>query len=308
VTRWRATSARTGVIALSILWLACRAPEKEPAPAQAPQAEATAGNTGETGAAAGASDGTSATAATPPAATGPVAVAASPQECRARERKVEHLVFMVDMVENSDGAFQSAFDASTEALEGCLDSEPLWYDFARIAELGFGRFPMQVAGVRVADATEAAALALSHEPRSARIAVVDARAHGDIERARSALALDPGYAPARVALARALFERQQLDEALPLSDAPNVPGAGSLRAQILLARGDAAQAVRLARRELKAGWNAPEPYVMQAVRCDAQEALGLALHAQHARTAKSEVEKAAACGSARAAELLREMR
>lgn len=238
-------------------------------------------------------------------------VAADPAECRKLEREVQHAITTAYFVMNSAGAYLSAFDDGTRALERCPDSEPLWYAVARLAELGFNRLPMQVGGARVETAAEVAALARSRQPRSARIAVVDARTHGDVERARSALALDPDYAPARVALAQALLDAGQLDEALPLSEAPNVPGAASVRAEILLARGgpgDAKAAEGLARRELTTSWDAVEPYDMQPVRCSAQEALALALHAQRSRWAKAELDKAAQCGSARANEVLRNSR
>ena len=295
----RIATERTRLAVLSLFALACRASEKDPSP---PGTEAAS--------TAGASGGASAMGSAPVAQPTPAVTAATPAECQGLERKVQHAVTTAYFVMNSGGAYLSAFDESWQALGKCPDSEPLWYTFARLAELGFERLPMEVAGAHVGTAADAAALARSRQPRSARIAVVDARTHGDIERARSALALDPSYAPARVALAAALFEHQHLDEALPLSDAPNVPGAASLRARILVTRaapGDAKQAERLARRELTASWDAPEPYDMQPIRCAAQEALALALHAQHSRQAKSELDKAVQCGSARANELLRAM-
>jgi hypothetical protein len=299
------------VISLALGSSSCRAVEHDPSTAQAPNAAPSAASTGAGGAAVAASSapGAANAGATPtPAMTGQPAPPASPEDCKLHEREVNHEVMTAYFAMSSGGAFLSAFDASSRALEECPDSEALWYAFARMAELGFDRFPMQVAGVRVENMAEAAALARSRQPRSARVAVIDARTHGGLERARSALALDPSYAPGRVALAQALFEQQQVEEALPLSDAPNVPGAASLRARLLIARGnsgDAKLAERLARRELTASWDAPEPYDMQPVRCAAQEALGLALHALHARKAKEELGKAVECGSTRANELLR---
>jgi hypothetical protein len=55
-TPWDESSVGTAecpVIALAMLLPACRAPEKDPAPVQAPKAEATAANTREAGGAAG---------------------------------------------------------------------------------------------------------------------------------------------------------------------------------------------------------------------------------------------------------------
>jgi hypothetical protein len=205
------------------------------------------------------------------------------------------------------GPYLAAFDQSAAGLERCPDSEPLWYTLVRMAELGHRHFPVQIAEATVSSLGEATALAVSHQPGSARIAVVDARVHGDVARARSALALDAKYAPGRVALAEALFNEARLEEALPLSDAPDVPGAASLRARILVARGkpgDAKQAEHLARKELTATWPAEEPYDMQPIRCAAEEALALALHAQHSPRAKAQLQRAADCGSNRASELL----
>lgn len=90
-----------------------------------------------------------------------------------------------------------------------------------------------------------------------------------------------------------------------LSDSSTVPGADTLRAEVLLARGEAAKAASLARRDLTASWDtAPEPYAMRPIRCAARETLALALLAQHSRAAKQELRSAADCGSSRAARAL----
>ena len=44
-------------------------------------------------------------------------------------------------------------------------------------------------------------------PRSAKIATVQARVHGDLAAKRAALSLDRDYLPARVMVAKALLER-----------------------------------------------------------------------------------------------------
>jgi hypothetical protein len=76
----------------------------------------------------------------------------------------------------------------------------------------------------------------------------------------------------------------------------------------LLSAGRAHEAVAEVRPDLDGGWPiAPEPFLIKAVRCDAEETLGLALLADHrAREARTHLMAAQKLGSLGAAAALRE--
>ena len=227
------------------------------------------------------------------------------EDCGTQAREVEHLLALTSFAKDQAGAFHTVFEESRQALTVCSSSESLWYAFARSAELGFGDYPFKSADVSIADATAVADLALAAQPRSQRIAVIGARLHGDLVNARAALAMNPDYAPARLAVAQTLFDRNELSEALALCGSASVAGADTLCARIFLAQGNASKAASLARRDSSASWDtAPEPYALQSVRCAARETFGLALLAQHSRAARAELQAAAACGSTRAQQSL----
>jgi hypothetical protein len=212
------------------------------------------------------------------------------------------------------GLLRSKFRRAVAALAECPDSEPLWYEVVRGAELHVGNFPLTI-GTRTFEAPiEAAHEAAVRAPRSARIATVLARLDSSVESARRAVALDATWGPARLALAAALSAQGSNIEAdailADMSATKSVPGANTARARILMARGKPKEAAALARRDLGDQWfDAPEPYLMSTVRRDAMETLGLALlAANRPKQAAPHLKAAAGLGSARATIALKSLR
>ena len=233
------------------------------------------------------------------------------QDCEAASREVAEDLRGVAIVADQAGAFRRAFEHGRKALASCPDSETPWYALIRAAELGFGQFPVQVSGQSVASAIEAARQAAARQPGSVRILTVLARLEGKVPLARDADSRQPAYAPARVALAAALVEAGEAREALALlKSTPALeatPGTHTIRARALIALGRPRDAVAEARRDRDGSWpDAPEPFLMAAVRRDAEEALGHALLADHrSKEAAVHLRAAAALGSAKAAALLK---
>jgi hypothetical protein len=208
--------------------------------------------------------------------------------------------------ENEAGGLRNQFMAARERLADCADSEPLWYTVIRASELGLGDFPLTIARQEFADPQALAREAVSRAPRSARIATVQARLDASVASARHAVALDPAWAPAALALASALAAEGANAEAETIlagaSGIKSVPGANTTRAAILIGLGKPDQAAALARRDLTAQWpDSPEPFLMPIVRREAMATLGLALLAgNHPKEAATQLKAAAALGSGRA--------
>src|SRR6266404_2796641 len=96
------------------------------------------------------------------------------------------------------------YDWATAAKDRCASDERIAYFRLRALELGagntVGRQPLSTL-----EQWRALARAMTLQfPNSVRIATIQARASGSVEDARRAIAIDPSYAPAQVALASAL--------------------------------------------------------------------------------------------------------
>jgi len=208
--------------------------------------------------------------------------------------------------ENEAGELRNQFTAARERLAECPDSEPLLYTVIRASELGLGEFPLTIAQQEFANPQALAREAASRAPRSARIATVLARLDSSVASARHAVALDPGWSPAALALASALAAEGANAEAESVlagtAGIKTVPGANTTRAAILIGLGKPDQAAALARRDLTGQWpDSPEPFLMPIVRREAMATLGQALFAgHHLKEAAAQLKAAAALGSERA--------
>jgi hypothetical protein len=207
------------------------------------------------------------------------------------------------------GAFVLLRGAAEQDLRSCPDLEPQRYFIVRMAELGYS------AGGRRSEAPDVGARALAEDallryPHSARIATVAARLDGSVEAAQRAVAIDPGYAPARTALAVALAGRGDTSAALAILAGPaSGMSATALiaRARIRLAAGDAGGAFADAQAAGNAGKKEPEPTPGRDLLRDTEELLGLSSRALgKSAQARKHFERAASLGSAKAREALAE--
>jgi hypothetical protein len=212
---------------------------------------------------------------------------------------------------DEDGAFVLLRNAAEKDLRSCPDLEPQLYYLARMAELGY-----PTTGARRADGPDAEARALAEKslrkyPRSVRIATVAARLDGSVEAAQRAMALDPGYAPARAALAAALARKGDTSAALAtLTGATSSQSASALiaLARIKLAAGDANGAFAEALATRNAAQREPEPTPGRDILRDTEELLGLSSRALgNSQEASKHFERAASLGSATAREALVEI-
>jgi hypothetical protein len=205
--------------------------------------------------------------------------------------------------EDEAGVLRNQSMAAQDRLAECPESEPLWYIVVRASELNLGQFPLTIAHQAFATPRDLAREAASRAPQSVRIATVLARLDKTVASARHAVALDPAWGPAVIALANALTADGANTEAETVlagaAGVKAVPGANTTRARILMGLGKPEQAAALARRDLSEQWPAaPEPFLMSLVRRDAMETRGLALlAANHPKEAATQLKAAAALGS-----------
>ena len=75
-------------------------------------------------------------------------------------------------------------------------------------------------------------------PKSVRIATLRARLLGTATAANEALALDPAYLPAQLALASALLDKGRIREASAILRKIDYPEAKGLKARVRLSRRD----------------------------------------------------------------------
>ena len=229
--------------------------------------------------------------------------------CQTAADDVAQLLWRTRVAKNVAGLVEQAFERSRASLAECPDSEGLWYAFLRTSELRSERFPVDVGSIHVRSVLEGARIAASKFESSVRIRTVLARSLGSEAAAQEAVALDPGYAPARLALASALIEAGQFERSLRELDAPGLrayPGASATRARALLMLGRVHESARAARHELlQVTGSGVEPYEAVLIQADAEEVLGRALIADHHATeGRDHLRSAAAMGSTTARELL----
>jgi hypothetical protein len=221
----------------------------------------------------------------------------------------------VALSKDQSGVWSSVFERSVSLLAQCVgavDTESLWYALARSAELGFGHYPIAIADQQLSNRERIIEAAAQQQPRSARIMTLLARERKTVSSAREALALDPSYAPAIVALASATANDGDAPTAFALLERPAVletPGAQTLRAQILLSERKLSDAIAAARLDVAGAWaKRPEPIFVVAVRRAAEETLGLCLMADgQTQAAAGHLRSAAGLGSTLAAAKLESM-
>ena len=184
------------------------------------------------------------------------------------------------MAMEPEGRRHAIFDQATEASLRCRDDEQLAYVRLRAAELGADATANDQAAWQ---AFQRLTVDLSKQfPKSARIATIAARAERTVDRAHQAVMLDPSYAPAQVALVRALLGAGKSDEARNVIDGVKKLGAlddgFTALALVKWAQGDVKGTVEAANKELK-GRDAfgvePGEGDLRAI-AEAHEVLGLA--------------------------------
>jgi hypothetical protein len=233
--------------------------------------------------------------------------AAGQADCQDRAQSVAAKLSMAREAKEPQGAVAMAFQEAEQDLKDCPQDETLWYLLLRAAEQGGSPFAATVDGIQIDDLKSAADSLAQRFPHSARIATVRARALSTVEAAKQAVALDPSYAPAHVALGAAKLRtgdaagaRAALENVHELG---RVPGGYVLLARARLALGDADGAVAAAAKE-------PSPRQLNPIELgarderparEAREIMGLAhLAAKRFDKAARLLLEAAAGGSASA--------
>jgi len=179
-------------------------------------------------------------------------------------------------------AVREAVGAAAAALADGRGDEPASYTLLRGLEMLGERGPVAVGGARHASFLDAAAAQQDAFRASPRLATLRARADGGVAAARAALEVNPAYAPAQVALGRALLREGRAAAAravLEDVEAPErVQGAALALARARAETGDFEKALLAAARET----NAPGPYGIEpsipdpAIRGEVEEVRGLA--------------------------------
>lgn len=203
-----------------------------------------------------------------------------------------------------EGSYAATFREAAAALPRCSAEEGVFYILLRSAELGGGKFPLQLGETKLADLRAAAEMAVQQHPRSVRIATVWARTLGTIAAAQSAVTLDPADAPAQVALGQAQLRSGNATAAqATLEKVPTLsllPGGQVALARARLATGNLAGAVQAAQAELRTDpWKALEPVsrtIREQTLQEATEIEGIARLAQGHTLAAARLLLAAAEG------------
>ena len=150
-------------------------------------------------------------------------------------------------------------------------------------------------GTEIQGLRAAADLGSQRASGSVRIATVRARAWHTTDTARAAVALDPSYTPARVALASVLLDQAEVHQARTIlenvSDLDHVPGGYTLLARSRLLTGDFEGAISAAAKERASMLSTLEPHIlpdMTAIR-DAREIAGQAYLAKQKYTRAAEL-------------------
>jgi hypothetical protein len=177
---------------------------------------------------------------------------------------------------------RTAFQENVEHVDRCPQVERVWYLALRVAELGGGVFPAQLAGSTVADVRTAADKAVERFPKSARLATLRARLLGTADAAQAAIKLDANWTPAKVALASAYVGTSDFNTAARTlsgaGDLSRIPGAATLLGRAKLMSGDFEGALVALAGELPtdAPLEPTTPAFLQRVARDKQEWTGLA--------------------------------
>jgi hypothetical protein len=145
--------------------------------------------------------------------------------------------------------------AEAEVRSGSSD-EDAWYALLRGREMLGEIGPVRAGALQCRSLQEAAELLCGRFDRSPRLAAVRARLDGGLPAARAALSVNPGYAPAQVALGRALLREGRPQAALALledvREPERVQGGAVALARARLEAGDPGRALIAAARETNA--------------------------------------------------------
>jgi hypothetical protein len=146
--------------------------------------------------------------------------------------------------------------AAAEVIRAGSGEEDAWYALVRGREMLGELGPLWVGVLQCDSLGEAVELLCGRFDRSPRLAVVRARLDGGLPLARAALAVNPGYAPAQVALGRALLRdgRPKAARALleEVREPERVQGGAVALARARLESGDPGKALIAAARETNA--------------------------------------------------------
>jgi len=127
-------------------------------------------------------------------------------ECPRIQTGLESALELVQFNKEPEDGLRSIYSDATRATQECPEMEGLAYVRVRTAELGRGALIGLLPPDAPLELRELAAAAVERFPKSARILTVEARVSGNAEVARRAVAADPKYPPARVALADILVQ------------------------------------------------------------------------------------------------------
>lgn len=151
-----------------------------------------------------------------------------------------------------EDVISSVHARAAEARRECAQSEEVRYAELRSAELEINRSEDRALRDRWRSDVAAAA---AEFPRSGKILTVAARATGTVADARRAVAADPRYAPAGVALARAVLAEGRPSEAAAIlqntADLARVVDGLPALAGAQLAAGDVDRAIATSKRALR---------------------------------------------------------
>src|SRR4051812_16662206 len=195
---------------------------------------------------------------------------------------------------------------SVEASRGCPDSDEIAYLGLRARELVPGDADPDLAFRKYIQEVAA------RFSCSVKIATVRARQEKTVDAARRAVAIDPAYAPAQVALARALLAANDAAGAAAaiggVKDLCHLDDGYAVLARVKWARGDVAGAIDAAQKEISGGRRSPtiEPVSQSAIpMAEAHEVLGLAYLEQNQPDRAVPHLREAAWASPKVKELLR---
>lgn len=173
--------------------------------------------------------------------------------CAVVARSLSKDLVASSMAMEPEGRRQAIYDQATEATSRCQDDEPLAYVRLRSAELAVG--PMATDEIRKQTFMKLAQDLSKQFPKSVRIVTIAARSDGSVDGARRAVALDPNYAPAQVALAVALLDAGNTVEARTTIDGVKnlvaLDDGFTALARVKWAQGDTKGAIAAANKELK---------------------------------------------------------
>lgn len=184
--------------------------------------------------------------------------------CAETEKELLGLLDLTEIQKEPESTLRYVFTTATEAWAKCPQAEGLAYLRVRSAELGGGKFVGELPAGGLEELRKLTAEAARRFPRSARILTARARTARDAVAARGAVAIDPNYAPARVALADILVDAGEWAEAQKVLRRARTPNGAvdvfTVLARIDLAKGDRRSALAQAERALKApSMNSVEP-------------------------------------------------